>query len=146
MPETRSGNLMHDVVIVGGGPVGLFLACELGLAGCTVLVLEREPDAGSPWKRNPLGMRGLSAASVEAFYRRGMLSALTTGDQARPVPGGHFAGLMIDPDRIHVGALPFHLPGPAESIVMASLEAVETILAERAVKLGVDIRRGVAVI
>jgi 2-polyprenyl-6-methoxyphenol hydroxylase-like FAD-dependent oxidoreductase len=136
---------MYDVVIAGGGPVGLFLACELGLAGCTVLVLEREPDAGSPWKRNPLGMRGLSAASVEAFYRRGLLSALMTGDQARPVRGGHFAGMMIDPDRIDVGALPFHLPSPAESIVMASLEAVETILAERAVKLGVEIRRGVAV-
>lgn len=64
---------MHDVVIVGAGPVGLFLACELGLAGCSVLVLERETEPGSPWRADPLGMRGLSAASVAAFYRRGML-------------------------------------------------------------------------
>ena len=52
---------MHDVVIVGAGPVGLFLACELGLAGCSVLVLEREPEPHTPWRAAPLGMRGLSA-------------------------------------------------------------------------------------
>jgi len=58
---------MHDVVIVGAGPVGLFLACELGLAGRSVLVLEREPAPGSPWKATPLGLRGLYTTSVEAF-------------------------------------------------------------------------------
>ncbi|WP_315822677.1 hypothetical protein [Paraflavitalea speifideaquila] len=31
----------YDVIISGAGPVGLFLACELALAKCTVLVLER---------------------------------------------------------------------------------------------------------
>ena len=77
---------MHDVVIVGAGPVGLFLACELGLAGCSVLVLEREPEPGSPWKADPLGMRGLSAASVEAFYRRGMLHPLLTASGVPTIP------------------------------------------------------------
>jgi 2-polyprenyl-6-methoxyphenol hydroxylase-like FAD-dependent oxidoreductase len=132
---------MHDVVIAGGGPVGLFLACELGLAGCSVLVLERELDVGSPWKAMPLGMRGLSAGSVEAFYRRGMLHSLANPPRA----GGHFAGLMVDPAGIDVAALPFHLPGPASAGVMTSLEEVETVLAERAAKLGVEIRRGVGV-
>ncbi|MCZ0974672.1 FAD-dependent oxidoreductase [Streptomyces albulus] len=51
---------MHDVVIVGAGPVGLFLACELGLAGCSVVVLEREAAPGSPWRAEPLGVRGCS--------------------------------------------------------------------------------------
>ncbi|MFD2121938.1 FAD-dependent oxidoreductase, partial [Streptomyces cirratus] len=73
---------MHDVVIVGAGPVGLFLACELGLAGCSVLVLEREAEAGSPFKAAALGLRGLNAASVEAFYRRGMLHRLLTASGA----------------------------------------------------------------
>ena len=33
--------ISYDVVIAGAGPVGLFLACELRLAGPTVLVLEQ---------------------------------------------------------------------------------------------------------
>ncbi|MCA2225279.1 FAD-dependent monooxygenase [Nonomuraea aurantiaca] len=50
----RKEAFVHDVVIVGAGPVGLFLACELGLGGCSVLVLEREPEPRSPWKAYPL--------------------------------------------------------------------------------------------
>ncbi|GDY41064.1 hypothetical protein SANT12839_019460 [Streptomyces antimycoticus] len=150
---------MHDVVIVGAGPVGLFLACELGLAGCSVLVLEREPEPGSPWRAEPLGMRGLSAASVEAFYRRGMLHPLLTASGVHDDPGadadtdepspprtaGHFAGITLDPAKVDVAALPFRLPSPAPEGVVTHLEAVEAVLAERASKLGVDIRRGVTV-
>jgi 2-polyprenyl-6-methoxyphenol hydroxylase-like FAD-dependent oxidoreductase len=36
--------MIYDVAIAGGGPVGLFLACELQLAGASVLVLERMED------------------------------------------------------------------------------------------------------
>lgn len=150
---------MHDVVIVGAGPVGLFLACELGLAGCSVLVLEREPELGSPWKSIPLGMRGLSAASVEAFYRRGMLPALLTASGGTDDPGvspdpdeaappriaGHFAGMMLDPEKVDVADLPFRLPSPALEGMFTSLEAVETVLSERAAKLGVEIRCGITV-
>ncbi|MER8096611.1 FAD-dependent monooxygenase [Streptomyces goshikiensis] len=150
---------MHDVMIVGAGPVGLALACELGLAGCSVLVLEQEPGPGSPLRVAPLGRRGLSAASVEAFYRRGMLEPLLTasgaqdafgaapeaGAPSRPRLGGHFAGIILDGSRIDVAALPFRLPSPALESVMTDLEAVETVLSERASKLGVDVRRGVPV-
>ncbi|SED31068.1 FAD-dependent oxidoreductase [Streptomyces melanosporofaciens] len=150
---------MHDVVIVGAGPVGLFLACELGLAGCSVLVLEREPEPGSPWRAEPLGTRGLSAASVEAFYRRGMLHPLLTASGVHDDPGadadtdepspprtvGHFAGMTLDPAKVDIAALPFRLPSPAPEGVMTHLEAVEAVLAERASELGVDIRRGVTV-
>jgi 2-polyprenyl-6-methoxyphenol hydroxylase-like FAD-dependent oxidoreductase len=150
---------VHDVVVVGAGPVGLFLACELGLAGCSVLVLEREPEPRTPWRALPLGMRGLSAASVEAFDRRGLLRPLLTasGVQEDPDPSadtdgpsrprsvGHFAGIVLDPAEVDVAALPFRLPGRAVEGVMTSLEAVESVLAERAVRLGVEIRRGVTV-
>ena len=64
---------MCDVVIAGGGPVGLFLACELQLAGVSVVVLERMEDPHSPMKAGWMGMRGLNFPSVEAFYRRGLL-------------------------------------------------------------------------
>ncbi|MFD2415060.1 FAD-dependent oxidoreductase [Amycolatopsis pigmentata] len=146
---------MHDVVIAGAGPVGLFLACELGLAGCSVLVLEREPEARSPWKADPLGMRGLSAASVEAFYRRGMLRSLWkesgvdhdpgTEELSSPRGVGHFAGMMLDPAKVDTAALPFRLPGPATEAMMTNLEAVETVLSGQAATLGVEVRRGVAV-
>ena len=65
--------MAHDVVIAGGGPVGLFLACELQLAGVSVIVLERMEDPHSPLKAGWMGMRGLNFPSVEAFYRRGLL-------------------------------------------------------------------------
>jgi 2-polyprenyl-6-methoxyphenol hydroxylase-like FAD-dependent oxidoreductase len=45
----------HDVVIAGAGPVGLFLACELRLVGCSVLVLEQAQDPRSPLKELPFG-------------------------------------------------------------------------------------------
>ncbi|MFE2373712.1 FAD-dependent oxidoreductase [Streptomyces sp. NPDC059398] len=150
---------MHDVVIVGAGPVGLLLACELGLAGCDVLVLEQEPGTGTPWKAMPLGMRGLSATSVEVFHRRGMLQPLLTASgvsdypdvspeqESAPAPRSvsHFAGMMLDPANIDVDALPYRLPSPVPEGVMTSLEAVESVLAERAAKLGVEIRRGIRV-
>ncbi|MFJ6392521.1 FAD-dependent monooxygenase [Streptomyces sp. NPDC091972] len=149
---------MHDVLIAGAGPVGLLLACELGLAGCDVLVLEQE-ERTSPWKTMPLGMRGLSASSVEVFHRRGMLRQLLiasgvekygTADEDQdtaPAPRSvsHFAGMMLDADDIDTGALPYRLPGPVLEGVMTSLEAVETVLAEQAAKLGVHIRRGAEV-
>lgn len=104
-------------------------------------------------------MRGLSAASVEAFYRRGMLHPLLTASGGNDDPGanpdsdeptpprtaGHFAGMMLDPANVDVAALPFRLPSPAMEGVFTSLDAVETVLSERASKLGVEVRRGVAV-
>ncbi|MEU3501439.1 FAD-dependent monooxygenase [Streptomyces hundungensis] len=146
---------MHDVVIVGAGPVGLFLACELGIAGCSVLVLECEPQPQSPLKAEPFGMRGLSGASVGAFYRRGLLPQLLSASGMSEDPGapaasplrgaGHFAGMMLDPARIDVDSLPYWLPSPAPRSLRTHLEAVETVLSERASGLGVDIRYGVAV-
>ncbi|MER7582293.1 FAD-dependent oxidoreductase [Kitasatospora sp. NPDC097691] len=147
---------MHDVVIVGAGPVGLFLAGELALADCSVLVLEKDPQAASPYRALPLGMRGLNAGSVEAFYRRGMLTALLDASRAdaqqvgahpdaheAPAPRdvSHFAGLRLDAARIDTGALPPRLPGPAMEGIITSLEAVTGILEERAVALGARIVR-----
>src|SRR5271167_2094305 len=93
---------VYDVVISGAGPVGLFLACELALAKCSVLLLEKAETPHSPWKRVPFGIRGLSALSIEALYRRGLLNELelhkrlknphqNAGRGARRQVG-HFAG------------------------------------------------------
>jgi 2-polyprenyl-6-methoxyphenol hydroxylase-like FAD-dependent oxidoreductase len=101
-------------------------------------------------------MRGLSAGSIEAFYRRGMLPSLLTAagvpganpDADEPSPpriAGHFGGMVLDPANIDVAALSFRLPSPAPEFMMASLEAIETLLSERASELGVKIRHGVTV-
>ncbi|GAB3476327.1 FAD-dependent monooxygenase [Amycolatopsis cihanbeyliensis] len=146
---------MHDVIIAGGGPVGLFLACELSLTGCSVLVLERDPEPHSPWRNFPLGMRGLSGGSVEAFYRRDLLRPLLTASGVDEMPGadeqapprsvGHFAGTTLDPAEVDLASLPYRLPSPALDGIMTTLDAMETVLAERAAKLGAEIRRGVGV-
>ncbi|WP_331765810.1 FAD-dependent oxidoreductase [Embleya sp. NBC_00896] len=152
---------MRDVVIAGGGPVGLFLATELALGGCSVLVLERDEEVTSPYRALPLGLRGLSAGSAEAFYRRGLLEAVinASGADAKKVgaapdaieaPGprdvSHFAGMGLDAADIDVSALPFRLSSPAMEGFMTSLEAVSTVMAERAIALGVNILRGAPVI
>lgn len=151
---------MHDVVIVGGGPVGLFLAGELALSGCSVLVLEREQDLTSPLKALPLGMRGLNAGSAETFHRRGLLEAVMDASGAdrkevgadpdaseAPAPRdvSHFAGMGLDAGAIDASALPFRLPGPAMEGFMTSLEAVSVVLARQAASLGVEFIRGVPV-
>ncbi|MFJ2868059.1 FAD-dependent oxidoreductase [Kitasatospora sp. NPDC087314] len=151
---------MRDVVIVGGGPVGLLLAGELALSGCSVLVLERDQEPTSPLKALPLGMRGLNAGSAETFHRRGLLDAMldASGADAKevgadpdaveaPTPRdvSHFAGMGLDAGGIDADALPFRLPSPAMGGFMTSLEAVSTVLAQRAATLGVEIIRGVRV-
>lgn len=151
---------MHDVVIPGGGPVGLFLPGELALAGCSVLVLERDDEPRSPWKALPLGLRGLSAGSAETFHRRGLLDAVIGASRAdatkvgaapdaveAPAPRdvSHFAGMGLDAEDIDVASLPFRLPSPAMEGFMTSLEALGTVLAEHAACLGVHVARGAAV-
>jgi 2-polyprenyl-6-methoxyphenol hydroxylase-like FAD-dependent oxidoreductase len=156
---------MYDVVIAGGGPVGLFLACELSLAGLSVVVLERMEDPRTPLKAGWMGMRGLNFPSVEAFYRRGLLEDvraaalgwMNTGQRpgmeiggkkdAAPAPrfAGHFAGIMLDADKIDFSHQTYMLAGPSASGGMVSLEGIELLLAEHAMELGVDLRRGVTV-
>lgn len=94
---------VHDVIIAGAGPIGLFLACELALANVSVIMIERDAQLESPWKEKALGMRGLNTVSLDAFYRRGLLEKVVDVDDKRPKwfqqkPGfqfgGHFAGSM----------------------------------------------------
>lgn len=47
---TGNTTMTYDVLIAGGGPVGLFLACELRLAGVSVLLLEKNQDPSTPLK------------------------------------------------------------------------------------------------
>lgn len=154
--------VIYDVVIAGAGPVGLFLACELRLADVSVLVLEQAEDPRSALKRLPFGMRGLSAPTIEAFYRRGILDDITAPQRAKEEPGGrvssaahwmqqprrpggHFAGIQFHLDNIDTTKWQYRLPGPAGTSMAVEMENLESVLAARASAMGVEIRRGFGV-
>jgi 2-polyprenyl-6-methoxyphenol hydroxylase-like FAD-dependent oxidoreductase len=143
----------HDVIISGAGPVGLFLACELALAGCSVLILEKAEHPHSPMKKVPFGIRGLSAPTVEALYRRGLLEQLTAPQRLTAPFGkqvssrrqaGHFAGIAFHAEDIDTSQWPYRLPSSTETSLLSEMAELETVLARRALALGVEIKRAQA--
>ncbi len=153
--KTIQDQTTYDVIISGAGPVGLFLACELALAKCSVLVLEKVEDPHSPLKQMPFGIRGLSAPTIEALYRRGLLKELeihkrlknphqNAGQGARRQVG-HFAGIPFYEGDIDTSQWEYRLPGSTETSLISEMQELETVLARRADALGVGIRRGFAI-
>jgi 2-polyprenyl-6-methoxyphenol hydroxylase-like FAD-dependent oxidoreductase len=146
---------IYDVIISGAGPVGLFLACELALAKCSVLLLEKAQDPHSPLKQLPFGLRGLNALSVEALYRRGLLQELEVHKRLKDphqnaVQGprrqvGHFAGIPIHAGNIDASQWRYRLPSSTDTSLISEMEELEAVLAHRAEALGVEIKRGLAI-
>ena len=149
MPVSSASS--HDVVIAGAGPVGLLLACELRLAGCSVLVLEAAPDPHSPLKDLPFGLRGLSVPTIESLDRRGLLDAIRDRAIAREAPAaahwmrqarrpaGHFAGIQFFDDDVDSSTWRYRLPGTVGGIA-ADMASIEAVLADRATASGVEIQ------
>jgi 2-polyprenyl-6-methoxyphenol hydroxylase-like FAD-dependent oxidoreductase len=169
----------YDVVIAGAGPVGLFLATELRLANLSVLVLEQAEQPASDLKGAPFGLRGLSAPSLEAFHRRGLLDDVQNIAATSPIieafrreqredggasgragggiwaaphwmqqprrAAGHFAGIQFFHDDIDTSKWAYRLPSPAGERMAVYLGALESVLADRAGAMGVEIRRGLGV-
>lgn len=157
--ESAQPTTIYDVIISGGGPVGLFLACELALAKCRVLILEKVEDPHAPLKQFPFGIRGLSAPTIEALYRRGLLEELelhkrvknphaipaTTQGPPPPRQAGHFAGISFYENNIDTAQWQHVLPGSPETHLLTEMRELEIVLTRRALALGVEIRRGQAV-
>ncbi|WP_223166840.1 FAD-dependent monooxygenase [Nonomuraea sp. SYSU D8015] len=160
----------HDVVVAGGGPVGLMLACELRSAGVSVLVLERQaapdpmPKAGiiGPLAAEAIARLGLGdelmAAEAEAIRRDEEMLAKLMAQGGPPggsgSPGG--PGGPGGPGRPGGGRPPGHA-GPPEHFAGLPLDAsrssdparrrvrvdqltLHRILADHAGRLGVEVR------
>lgn len=119
---------MIDVIVAGGGPTGLMLACELRLHGVRVVVLEKDAEP-----TRVVRALGLHVRSIEVMEQRGLLDRFLAHGQKFSV-GGFFAGIDKGwPDRLDT----------AHSYVLGIPQpTVDRLLAERAAELGAEFRRG----
>ena len=122
----------HDVVIVGGGPVGLLLACLLAARGLDVVVLERR-HASSGRSRaigiHPPGLRALDRAGIGDEVRQ----------RAAPIRGG-----VVTCEGRVLGAMSFARAGSVLSLPQLEteelLEARLEELRPGALHRGVEVR------
>ena len=142
-----------DVIVVGAGPVGLFLACELAMTGCKVLILEKSTSPTSTLKQIPFGIRGLSAPTIEALDRRGLLQTLEIhkrikNPHAKPASHvqlkhqvGHFAGLALFEENIDRSLWSQRIPSSTPTSLISEIQELEATLTQRLVEYEVEIRR-----
>jgi flavin-dependent dehydrogenase len=78
----------HQIVIVGGGPVGVALAVDLGLRGISCVLVERRLEP----QRIPKG-QNLTQRTVEHFYFWGIADELRA---ARILPPGYPMNGIVD--------------------------------------------------
>ncbi|MNM08605.1 Pentachlorophenol 4-monooxygenase [compost metagenome] len=122
----------YDVIVVGGGPVGMMLAGELALADVKVCVLEKL-EATTPYSR----ALSIHPRTLEILDLRGLKSELLK--IGKTLPTGHFAGLETRLDFTVIDSSSNY------SLFIAQSET-EKVLEQRAKELGADIRRGIDVL
>ncbi|MET9774362.1 FAD-dependent monooxygenase [Streptomyces sp. NPDC006367] len=125
----RRSKLMDvQVVVAGGGPVGLWLAAELRRAGVTVTVVEARTERDTRSRALTLHPR-----TLETFASRGVHRAFV--EEGVPIPGGHFGALE---SRLDFGRLPTPFP---HTLVLPQ-ERTEALLERQARELGATVLRG----
>jgi 2-polyprenyl-6-methoxyphenol hydroxylase-like FAD-dependent oxidoreductase len=116
-----------DVIVVGAGPVGLWLACELRLAGVSTVVLERTAVRSEYTKGSTIHAR-----TVEVLAMRGL--AQVPLEQGVKLPNWHF-GMLTTPIELT------RLESPYPFVLAYPQPYLEAQLEQRAVELGAAILR-----
>jgi len=120
-----------DVAVVGAGPTGLMLACELAMRGVRVRVLEERGDLP-----NITRAFGLHARTLELLDARDMADEIVERGvpvrEVAPAPGA----------TLNLRELPTRYP----MVLIAPQSLTERVLSARASQLGVDIAHGQKVV
>ncbi|MFN6548609.1 FAD-dependent monooxygenase [Mycolicibacterium nivoides] len=122
--DSCSDTPQPQAIVVGAGPTGLMLACELKMAGVDVLVIEQRQTGTVGESRAP----GLQAHTLEIFDQRGLLDRFL--QLGRRLPFALFATIPMSPSD--------HDPDWPGGLILPQHET-ERILASRANELGVRI-------
>ncbi|MCP3753656.1 FAD-dependent monooxygenase [Streptomyces sp. TBY4] len=113
-----------DVLVVGSGPTGLTLACDLARQGIAVRIVEGR----SAPHRESRG-KGLQAGSLEVFERLGVAGAMTARGRGGIVLRKYFDGAHVRDTAVDGGLL-------------IGQWQVEEVLRERLAELGVHVEYG----
>jgi 2-polyprenyl-6-methoxyphenol hydroxylase-like FAD-dependent oxidoreductase len=130
MPD-RDKSLEADVIIVGAGAVGLWLAAELRLGGATVTVIEKRTSR-SPRSR----AHTLHARTLELFASRGLVGPWL--DEGIEIPTTHYAMLS---SRLDLTGLESDFP----FVLFIPQVRTEELLEQHAIASGVRVLRGLEV-
>ena len=120
-----------DVAVVGGGPVGMWLAAELHRGGVRPVVLERRAERPPYSKALTIYPR-----TVEQFAMRGLVDRWLA--EGTPVPSSHFALMK---NRLDFSFLPTRYP----FTLFLPQRRTEELLEEHLAELGVPYLRRHAV-
>jgi 2-polyprenyl-6-methoxyphenol hydroxylase-like FAD-dependent oxidoreductase len=131
---------MTRVLIAGGGPTGLVLACDLLRRGADMRIIEKaqQPPTGSRGE-------GLQPRSLEVFDDLGVLDAVLAESTDYPTIRRYANGNLVWEGRMHEPQEPTESV-PYPNIQMIAQPRVEHVLRERLGQLGGRVEQGVELV